>query len=370
LAAGGILIGGLVVWMAWQRFAVGGNSGDTSSVDDGAEYYRQKSEIYLAPITIADREVSIGAPSPLTTDGRAAFAPSFTVDGKSVLFSSTRDDVDRSEIYRYDIERRQIARLTDTREIEFTPAPLSDGAHFAAGRMRAEFLRVEGGGGRRIGMISDQELWTFALDGSGARRVLLKVGSVAAQQWLDFSTVAMIVRGKQNVLVVVNVGNGKVDTVLRDVASGTPGFGTPTLARNRARNALVIARGDDTSAVLTEVNWQSHATRDLMKLPAELTSFALIADDLIIASTKSRLMCWQSSRASWIEVANLADIGVGPIMQLAASPDGKWLALSAAGMSPDGTRETFDAFVRSAAAKDGAPVYRLPSACVMREARQ
>jgi dipeptidyl aminopeptidase/acylaminoacyl peptidase len=353
LVVGGVLVAGIVSWMAWQRLSrIAGEP-----LANGDDYYRSVSGISIAPLTRTNGGVTIGALVPVTNDERQSSSPAFTLDSKSILFSSTRDDGDRTEIYRYDVETKQTARLTDTREFENAAAPLPDGARFAALRVAAEYQRV--GVGRRIGMISSEELWTFALDGSGARRLFDKAGTIAAQHWLDSTTVALIAINRSNALILRDVRTAKADTLLRNLGSGAIGY--LPLVWSPTRNALLVARNVDSSLMLSEVNPRSRAVRDLMKLPADVSSFVEI-DGALVASVKARLMCWQPTAQSWIDVG---DLGTGTIMKLAASPDGQWVALAIyAGDRPPRPDEAFQSFVRSPTATDAPRSVQVPHACV------
>src|SRR5215470_4164666 len=53
--------------------------------------------------------------------------PSFTPDGRSILFTSIRGG-SQTDIYRYSISSREVSRVTDTPESEYSPTVTPDRA--------------------------------------------------------------------------------------------------------------------------------------------------------------------------------------------------------------------------------------------------
>jgi Tol biopolymer transport system component len=109
-------------------------------------------EIYLATFSTASGRVTIGPPVDISNNPGYDNQPSFTPDGRSVLFTSVRgarqtdpanSAASGSDIYRYDIESQQVTRVTDTPESEYSPIVTPDGTHFST-------IRVEADGTQRL----------------------------------------------------------------------------------------------------------------------------------------------------------------------------------------------------------------------------
>ena len=129
-------------------------------------------EIYLASLTTTGDTLTIGTPVNISNSPGYDNQPSFTPDGKSVLFTSVRGTrkpdpansaATGSEIYRYDIASQRLTQLTDTPESEYSPTVTPDGQHFST-------IRVEADG--------TQRLWRFAIDGKNPELVLADVKPV------------------------------------------------------------------------------------------------------------------------------------------------------------------------------------------------
>src|SRR5215510_3748764 len=75
-------------------------------------------DIFLAPLSIAGGAVAVGPPVNITAHAGYDNQPSFTPDGRAILFASDRDAdrsapaLRRTDIYRYDIGSKRITRLT------------------------------------------------------------------------------------------------------------------------------------------------------------------------------------------------------------------------------------------------------------------
>src|SRR5262249_43107535 len=127
--------------------------------------------------------------------------PSFTPDGKSILFTSTHAD-GQSDIYRYDLATKRTSQVTHTAESEYSPTVMPDGKRFSV-------IRVE--------RDSAQRLWSFALDGSDPRVIVPSLKPVGYHAWLDDGTLAMFVLGSPNALVHGDPTTGRVDTLARRI---------------------------------------------------------------------------------------------------------------------------------------------------------
>src|ERR1700742_300252 len=77
-------------------------------------------EILLATLSTANGAPAIARPVNISNSPGYDNQPSFTPDGRSVLFTSIRGGT-QTDIYRYDIASRTIVRVTDTPESEYSP---------------------------------------------------------------------------------------------------------------------------------------------------------------------------------------------------------------------------------------------------------
>jgi hypothetical protein len=84
--------------------------------------------LYVADITYRNGAIHIGTPRKLTGDRGINSQPSFTPDGKSILFVSRRDSANgQGDIYRIDLATGAETRITSTVEMENSPTVTPDG---------------------------------------------------------------------------------------------------------------------------------------------------------------------------------------------------------------------------------------------------
>ncbi len=94
--------------------------------------------------------------------------PSFSPDGRWVLYSSARDG--QTEIYRYDVAQHVTMPLTATAESEYSPQVMPDGLAFSVVRVEAD---------------SSQRLWAFSMNGRTAVPLLADTKPVGYHAWAD-----------------------------------------------------------------------------------------------------------------------------------------------------------------------------------------
>src|SRR5262245_53006272 len=154
-------------------------------------------EIFLATLTTSNGTPSIVRPVNISNGPGYDNQPSFTPDGRSVLFTSIRGGR-QTDIYRYDIAARSVARVTDTPESEYSPTLTPDRAHISV-------IRVEADG--------TQRLWQFTKEGKEPQLVLPDVKPVGYHAWIDAQTLALFVLGQPATLQLADTRSGKADVL-------------------------------------------------------------------------------------------------------------------------------------------------------------
>lgn len=263
-------------------------------------------DIFLAPLEIKSGVPVIGAPVNITHRAGYDNQPSFTPDGRAILFTSIHEDR-QSDIYRYDLSTKQITRVTATPESEYSATVMHGGTRMSVIRVEAD---------------STQRLWSFALDGSDPRLILETVKPVGYHAWIDADNLALFVLGQPNALVHASVRTGQADTLARSIGRSLHPL---------PNGGFSFLRRVDSSWVLTLVKWPSRETRVMATLPRGGEDITWLTPDLVLASAGSSIFYRgrRDGNAPWSSAADLGASGLTSVTRMAVSPDGHWLAIVA-----------------------------------------
>jgi hypothetical protein len=279
-------------------------------------------EVYLAPLTVQGGKLTIGKPVNISNNAGYDNQPSFTPDGKAVLFTSVRGGrtpdpknaaMTGSDIYRYDIDVEKISQVTNTPESEYSPTVTPDGEHISV-------IRVEPDG--------TQRLWRFTLAGADPELVLRDVKPVGYHAWADANTLALFVLGQPNGLHVADVRNGKTDRVASDI-----GRSLQRMPNGHISFVQKAATTDGQAPALTIVELVPAAReiRPLVRVPAGPADVdtTWTPDGLLLVSSGKKLLGWRAGDSELKEIADLEPLGLSGVSRLAVSPKGDLIALVA-----------------------------------------
>ena len=272
-----------------------------------------RTEIHLVSLGARDGAVVIGAPVNVTSRPGYDNQPSFTPDGRAMMFTSVRAD-GQSDIYRYDLESRATTRITTTTESEYSATPMPGG-------QRISVIRVEAD--------STQRLWSFALDGTDPRLVLTDIKPVGYHAWASDSVLGLFVLGTPATLQIANAHTGRARTIVGGIGRSIhriPGTGTISFVHRQSDSVWVIRALDPATDSLVT----------LVRTRPRVEDYAWAPDGSIYMAEGNRLFRWKPAPGStgapseWKEVAAFSDPALQRLSRLAISPRGDWIALVAA----------------------------------------
>lgn len=276
-------------------------------------------DIYLVEMKLTGGRVEFGRPANVTSRAGYDNQPSFTPDGRAILFSSQREG-SQTDVYRYDLANAQTTRLTSTPESEYSPTVTPDGKFFSVVRVEAD---------------QTQRLWKFPLAGANAPAVVMTdVKPVGYHLWLDARTLALFVLGAQN----------RPHTLQLAVLGRRPGevVELSTMATNIGRSFQRVGdRGEAFTFVhkLAPDNWviktvdlKTHRTAPLAKTLPGSEDYARLPDGSLLMARDAKLFRLDPAHGQdWQEVADFAPACAAAcrITRLAVSPRADRLAFVA-----------------------------------------
>lgn len=256
-------------------------------------------DIWLARLT------ATGIEQPINITSRAGYdnQPSFTADGKGILF--TRSNGKQTDIYVYDFTSRSSAptQITNTPESEYSPTVTPDGQGISV-------IRVEADG--------TQRLWRFTRDGRDPRVVLRDVKPVGYHAWGPDGQLALFVLGNPNTLQIADSRTGRSRIVTQRIGR--------SIHRIPGRDTISVLHTEGEARTIKELNLKTRTLKPLVRAVGSADGdYAWTPDGAILMSDGKSLMRWNGS--DWTAFADLVARGLSGVSRMAVSPDGKWLAL-------------------------------------------
>jgi hypothetical protein len=264
-------------------------------------------DIFL--VDLKQQRGSLSAVKVANVTSRAGYdnQPVFVDGGRSILYTSVRED-GQADIYRYTIAARTHARLTETKESEYSPTPMPDGRHISVVRVEAD---------------STQRLWKFPAGGGAPSLVLEAIKPVGYHAWVDAQRVAVFILGQPNTLQLADLRTGKAEVIIESAG----------------RSLHMVPAGEKLSFVhkVSEKEWwikaldlKTRAVTPVTRTLAGSEDFAWTAQGVLLMANGPKLFKLDPAKdKDWQEVADFSHAGVGQITRLAVSPKGDRLAIVA-----------------------------------------
>jgi WD40-like Beta Propeller Repeat len=280
-------------------------------------------EIYLAPMTIANGAIELGPAVNITSNPGYDNQPSFTPDGKGILFTSVRGGPStalgaggsQTDIYKYDIASKQTAQVTSTPESEYSPTVTPAGT--------ISVVRVE------LDEAKTQRLWQFTAGGRDPRLVLETIKPVGYHAWSDDHTLALFVLGQPATLQLADTRSGTAVPLASDIGRSIQQIRGPQAAAGSISFVQRERNGDVLNLVIKELNPATRATSVLTPAVAGATEAdtAWTPDGTLLMVKGGTLYGWRRGQSGWKEVASLERLSLAGVTRLAVSPNGDYLAL-------------------------------------------
>lgn len=261
-------------------------------------------DIYLVDLSLTAGTVS--KPQNITHRKGYDNQPSFTPDGKRILYTSLLSD-GQTDIFQYDLTTKATTQVTHTPESEYSPTVMPNQSHFSTVRVEAD---------------KTQRLWWFTLPANSAPTLILPhVKPVGYHCWLDADQVALFVLGQPNSLQLAQVSTG--DTTRLDERIGR------TLLKVPGKHALsYIHKIDPTHWEIRQIDLK---TRQITPITQTLEG----SEDFVWSPTGSLLMgkgpiLYQftpGTSTGWTPLADFTTSGIMQITRLAIDATGKRLAI-------------------------------------------
>jgi len=270
--------------------------------------------LWLVDLHWTGNRLSVGAPVKLTHDEGNNSQPSFTPDGRAVVFSAVRDTGPnaRSDIYRIDLATRAETRVTHTPENENSPTVNERGEYVAVRWQPATLFREFGP-------------WVYAPDGTPKRGVLRAPDTTGYYAPLPNGDYALTrPKSKTFTLALFDSASGAIV----DVDSGLPAL---PAVRIPGENALSYVRIDTADAhnVIRRLDLATRATSTIGPTLVGRTAHAWVARHQTILMAKGSTLYARTARdTTWRAVTTFDNPELRGATAYVVSPKGDKLILT------------------------------------------
>jgi hypothetical protein len=258
------------------------------------------SDIFVAPVKIRKERLVVGTPVNITSRPGYDNQPSFTPDGRAILFTSIREDK-QADTYRYDLKTAKTERLTRTAESEFSPTMAADGETFSAVRVEAD---------------QTQRLWRFQAGGAAPGLVLEALKPVGYFAYADVRTVVAFILGTPPTLQVADIETGKTEVVASNIGR--------TILRIPGRTGIgFMEKAANGVWWIEELDAKTRTIKPIVKALEGSEYFAWTPKRVLLMAKDTKLFqCDPAAGGQWEEIATLPQ----KISRIAVSPKGDRIA--------------------------------------------
>ncbi|HYW08884.1 MAG TPA: hypothetical protein VE913_18115 [Longimicrobium sp.] len=296
--------------------------------------------LFVADLRYERGTVRVGTPVKLTRDNGSNSQPSFTPDGRAIVFSARRDSAN-GEVYRIDLATGVETRVTATPENENSPT-IGPRGELMVVRWKPETLFREWG------------LWEYA-GGRPARSILPAPDTVGYYTRIDANTFALMRPAARFTVALFDARTGRTVDV-DGPAAPLPPRPIP------GERAVSFTRTD--SAGRNQIRRVELASRRVTPVAATVTgrtSHVWARGNIIVMGKGNTLYAMKPGRDSaWTPIATFTAPDMRNVTAYAVSPRGDRLVLTSTARVPLHTalRDSIESGIGVAAATDRARALR------------
>ena len=270
--------------------------------------------LWVVDLKWTGNQLNAGLPLKLTNDNGTNSQPSFSPDGRSAVFSATRDTgaEARSDIYRIDVATRAETRVTRTPEHENSPTLNAAGEYVAVRWLPATLFKEFG-------------VWMYASDGTPTRGVLRGPDTTGYYTPLGNGDYALTrPKSKTFTVALFDAQSGTIT----DVDSGVPALPAQLIPGQRALSYVQVDSADG-KHMLRRVDLATKRTSDIGSTIVGRTAHAWIPGRNTVLMAKGNVLYARgATESSWRVVTRFDDPDLRNANAYVVSPNGDKLILT------------------------------------------
>ena len=256
---------------------------------------QSNTEVYLFDFLSVDGKYRIANPVNISNNTGYDNQPSFTKNGRHVLFASTRNE--QTDIISYNIRTKKKEWLTETEGGEYSPLQIGSTNSFSA-------IRLDPNGYQR--------LYKYSMYSRDSKE-LVKDLKIGYHTWVSRNYLIAFVLGEPATLqhLIIKTGENKIldDTIGRSIH-----------ILPKSRLVAYISKKQKIWSVNT-IDLKSGSIETIIHSIENSEDFTITDSGVLIMGNGSFLYNFDSeNHMDWVQIADLSDYGLDGITRLAISP--------------------------------------------------
>ncbi len=263
------------------------------------------SEVFVFNIKKQDGALVFSGGSNISNSPGYDNQPSFAADGKSILFTSVRDNKN-PDIYEYLLSDKSLRQITTSPASEYTPRAKDSESIF--------FVREDSGQGMTV--------WKYDRKSKKETEALGIKEPVAYYDWNSTGDALVWVRyayTAQFVNPAKKLSRFVSDHVLPSTPQNIPGTQKFSFIHRQSNDWLVIKEFDP----------ETNSVRPIVEVKNSKIDYCWLPDKTLVIGLGSELYGFnEESNDDWVRLADLKSFGLKDITRLSASSDGTMMAIA------------------------------------------
>ncbi len=241
-------------------------------------------DIFIADIKNDHGKISFSNPVNITNRTGYDNQPSFTPDGKNLLFVSVSDTT-QSDVYSYNLISKKISQVTNSKESEYSPSWSPD-------KKNISVVRVDKDSGQRF--------YNLALNKTDNAQVIKGTDSIGYYCWLNDSMLAMFILGPAQTLQVVNTHTAERKLIASDI-------GRCMKLDADKRNMLFVIKQNENEWSIFKLNISSFAISKVITTLKGNEDFAIMPDGTLLMGSEGKLFKYKPDTGKdWEQIADFS----------------------------------------------------------------
>ena len=252
-------------------------------------------EVYLIDLLSVNDKYAIANPVNISNNPGCDNQPSFTKNGRSVLFASTRNG--QTDIVSYNIRNGKKKWLTDTDGGEYSPLQIGSSNAFSA-------IRLDPDG--------HQRLYKYSMY-SGKSKVLVKDLKIGYHCWTGRGRLVSFVLGDPHTLQLNNIKLNK-NKIMDDT------IGRTILKLPKSTRVAYISKKNEQWMINT-IDPNSGEIKKMIYTLDGSEDFAITHSGVLIMGKGSELYNFDPyNHSDWVKIGDVSNFGLDGITRIAVSP--------------------------------------------------